>query len=125
MPNSTVHSLSIAKPYREMQVFATGRAGLLKGLKVLDENNQPYTQSKPTTFNEPFAKQAQVSMTLRGKAFKTFVGKGKNAGNQHFLLFQECFQPYQRQKSAFYLTLFCRLQMHYFVVCKWFLFGQV
>ena len=31
------------------------------------------------------------------KTLKTFFGKGENAGNQHFLLFQKCFLPYQRQ----------------------------
>ena len=26
------------------------------------------------------------------KPFENIVGKGENAGNQHFLLFQQCFQ---------------------------------
>ena len=38
--------------------------------------------------------------------FINFVGKGENAGNQHFLLFPQCFQPYQRQKSSFKLSTF-------------------
>ena len=29
------------------------------------------------------------------------VGEGENAGNQHFLLFPQCFLHYQRQKSYF------------------------
>ena len=28
------------------------------------------------------------------------MGKGENAGNQNFLLFPQCFLPYQREKSA-------------------------
>ena len=28
---------------------------------------------------------------------KKIVGKGENAGNQHFLLYAQCFLPYQRQ----------------------------
>ena len=37
-------------------------------------------------------------MTLSKKPFENIVGRGENAGNQHFLLFQQCFQPYQKQK---------------------------
>ena len=33
--------------------------------------------------------------------FENIVGKGENAGNQHFLLFPQCFLPYQGGKSAF------------------------
>ena len=32
-------------------------------------------------------------------AFENIVGKGENAGNQHFLLFPQCFLPFQTQKS--------------------------
>ena len=32
-------------------------------------------------------------MTLRKKAFENIVEKGENAGNQHFLLFLQCFLP--------------------------------
>ena len=39
--------------------------------------------------------------TLGKKPFENIVGKGENAGSQHFLLFPLCFQPYQRQKSSF------------------------
>ena len=34
---------------------------------------------------------------LRKKAFETIVEKGENAGNQHFLLFQQCFLPSKEQ----------------------------
>ena len=30
------------------------------------------------------------------KAYKNIVGKGENAGNQHFFLFPQGFQPYER-----------------------------
>ena len=36
--------------------------------------------------------------------------KKKNAGNQHFLLFPQCFQVYHKEKSSFYQRLIC-LQM--------------
>ena len=29
------------------------------------------------------------------------VGKGENAGNQHFLLLTQCFLAYHREKSLF------------------------
>ena len=44
-------------------------------------------------------------------AFKCIVGKGENAGNQHFLLFPQCFLPVPKQISIFESHLFCHLQM--------------
>ena len=32
-------------------------------------------------------------MALEKRAFENIVGKGENAGNQHFLLFPHCFLP--------------------------------
>ena len=40
-------------------------------------------------------------MALQKKALENIVGKGENAGNQHFLLFPRCFFPYHTQKSSF------------------------
>ena len=40
-------------------------------------------------------------MALKKKALENTVRTGENAGNQHFLLFAQCFQHYQRQKSSF------------------------
>ena len=34
-------------------------------------------------------------------SFENIVGKGENAGHQHFLLFPQCFLPNQKQKSLF------------------------
>ena len=39
--------------------------------------------------------QSQLLMTLGKNPFENIVGKGENAGNQHFLLFPQCFQRYQ------------------------------
>ena len=33
--------------------------------------------------------------------FENIVGKAENADKQHFLLFQQCLLPYERQKSSF------------------------
>ena len=48
---------------------------------------------------------------MEKKAFENVVGKGENAGNQHFLLFPQCFLLFPTQISIFELELFCRLQM--------------
>ena len=45
------------------------------------------------------------------KPFENIGGKGGNAGNQHFLLFPQCFPPNERLKSSFELHLFCCLHM--------------
>ena len=45
------------------------------------------------------------------KPFENMMGKGENAGNQHFLLFPQCFIPYQSQKLSFQRNLFRRLQI--------------
>ena len=50
-------------------------------------------------------------MTPRKNPFENIVGKGENAGNQHIVLFKQCFLPYQRQKSSLELHLFCFLQL--------------
>ena len=45
------------------------------------------------------------------KVIKKIVGKRANAGDQHFLLFPQCFQPYPRQILIFELCLIRCLQM--------------
>ena len=51
----------------------------------------------PLIKSQPITTQSQLLMTLRKEAFENIVGKGENAGNQHFLLFPNCLLPYQRQ----------------------------
>ena len=36
-------------------------------------------------------------MTLKDKSLENIVGKGENAGNQHVLLFLQCFIPFPEQ----------------------------
>ena len=48
-----------------------------------------------------FTAQSQHLTTQTKKPFENIVGKGENAGYQHFLLFPQCFLPNQREKSAF------------------------
>ena len=49
-------------------------------------------------------------MTLREEAFENILGKGENAGNQHFLIFPKCFPPFPPKNSIF--------SQFYFVVFK-------
>ena len=53
-----------------------------------------------------FTTQSRLLTTLKKKPFEN-IGKGENAGNQHFLLFPQCFVPLPKQIS----TLFCCLQV--------------
>ena len=50
-------------------------------------------------------------MTLKKKPLENIVRKGKNAGNQHFLLFAQCFLSIPKTISVFKLHLFCRPEM--------------
>ena len=46
---------------------------------------------------------------LREKPSENVVGKGENAGNQHFLLFPQYFSPFPNQIAFFRSNLFCCL----------------
>ena len=50
-------------------------------------------------------------MTLRKRPFDNIVGKGENAGHQHFLLYPQCFLPIAKHILIFRSHLFCRLQV--------------
>ena len=50
-------------------------------------------------------------MTLKKEPFENNVGKEENAGNQHFLLFPQCFLSYPEEILQFGSHLICRLQM--------------
>ena len=48
-------------------------------------------------------------MTLKRRSSKNILGKVKNAGNQHFLLFSECFLDFSGQCPKFEPHLACCL----------------
>ena len=54
---------------------------------------------------------------MKENAVENIVGKGENAGDQHFLLFPQRFQPFPKQVLIF--------PSNYIVVCKCFQFGPV
>ena len=45
------------------------------------------------------------------EAFANIVGKGENAGKQHFLLFSQCLNCFEKKLHGLDLHLICRLQM--------------
>ena len=53
--------------------------------------------------------QSGLLTTIKKKLFENTVGKGENAGNQHFLLFPQCFLPIPEKIAVFKLPSFCRL----------------
>ena len=57
-----------------------------------------------------YTTQSWLLTTLKKEPFESFVRKEENAGNQHFLLFSQCFLLYQEQILPFESPLICRLQ---------------
>ena len=51
-----------------------------------------------------FATQFQLLKTLKKKALENTVGKEENAGNQHFLLFPQCFQLLSQREIVILAT---------------------
>ena len=43
---------------------------------------------------QPFTTNSKLLIPLENKASENIVEKGENAGNQHFLLFPQCFLPF-------------------------------
>ena len=66
---------------------------------------------------QSFTTQSRLLTTSGKQPFENIVGKGENAGNQHFLFSLNVFYPSQSK--------FQFLSPIYFVVCKFFQFGQV
>ena len=46
----------------------------------------------------PLPHNPDFQWPFKKKVFENIVGKRENAGNQHFLLFSQCFLSYQREK---------------------------
>ena len=88
---------------------------LLAAIKPRVENSNPYNQS--INLINPLPQDSRLLTTLTERSFENIMGKGENAGNQHFLLFPKCFLPVLKQISIFESHLFC--------CCKGFEFGPV
>ena len=48
--------------------------------------------------------QSRLLTTLQQKLFENIVGKGENAGYQHFLLFPQCFLPIPNKNFCFWIA---------------------
>ena len=55
--------------------------------------------------HEIFVTQSQLLTTLGWETFENILGKGENAGNQHFLPFPKYFLHFQKQNSNFSVTI--------------------
>ena len=83
--------------------FKRSRRKRLPIKKEADEKNTLVTNFVFSTFYMfsalyLFLTHFRLLTTLGEKPLENIVGKEENVGNQHFLLFPQCFQPYQRQK---------------------------
>ena len=91
----------------------------LSNLKLLSANSLSLEESKILLFGKELnvSRRLNFEIVLKKKLLENIVGKGENAGDQHFRLFLQCFYPFQQE------CLF--LSYIYFVVGKCFQFGLV
>ena len=58
--------------------------------------------------SNPITQNPEFSRPFQEKSFENIMEKGENAGNQHFLLFPQCFLPFWKpmpySEPAFYLS---------------------
>ena len=58
-------------------------------------------KSKILSFGKGLNHYLTTLMTLYQKPFQNIMGKGENAGNQHFLPFPKCFLAFPEQISIY------------------------
>ena len=63
-------------------------------------------------------------LTTKKKPFQNIAWKGENAGNQHFLLFTQCFLPSQNKKFQFFNRILSSANATSFDQSKILLFGK-
>ena len=66
----------------------------------------------------PFTKQSLIFTTKRKIPSENTVGKGKNAGNQHFLLFPQCFLLFKNVRFSIFESCFILLSANAFNLDK-------
>ena len=74
-----------------------------------------------------YTTQSRLLTLLEKKAFENIVGKGENAGNQHFLLFPKCFSILPKTNFIFFFWITFILSTAYpfnLVLCKILSFGR-
>ena len=80
----------------------------IKTWYCVEKGLQINTETLLCSIDLAFTKKSRVLMNLGGKPLEYIVGKGENAGNQHFLLFPPCFLHDQRQNHHLTLNLICQ-----------------
>ena len=70
-----------------------------------------HRQNYLETATKLFTIQSQLLISLYKKPFENSVGNRENDGNQHFILFPQCFLPFPKLISIFQPHLFYCLQM--------------
>ena len=80
----------------------------------------PRSEGPPLTLSP----QSQLLTTLKKQLFENILGKGENAGNQHFLLFPQCFLIYQEEKITILTSNFWSANTFNLVQPKLFSFGK-
>ena len=70
---------------------------VLKSLIFPPRSFKDEIMDKTSKYSYLFTTLSQVSTTLKKRAFENIVGKGENAGHQHFLLFS-CFLQLSKTK---------------------------
>ena len=68
--------------------------------------NVPLHHTGPRYTSDLFAKHCRLWQSSTGGNFESIVGKGENAGNQHFLISPWCFKNPSRRQMAKYLPTF-------------------
>ena len=79
--SSTLHKTKFNFNFKVAFIFSSPKSFILNWAKILSFGKEL----------KPFTLQSRVYRTLGNKAFENIVGKGENAGSQHFLLFPQCF----------------------------------
>ena len=89
----------------------TEKPGLGKEINTLSSWKWTFYRFISSIKLKSFTTKTWLLTTLWKQPFENIVGKGENAGNQHFLLFPQCFLPFPKQISILHSHLFCCLQM--------------
>ena len=92
--NIGIHIKDYAQNHLVFGMFKTNKMS-----QVLGKGSLTLYQTIPT-FNDP-----------KEEGLGKHSGKRENAGNQHFLLFPQCFQLDHKEKLSFWQCLICPLQM--------------
>ena len=91
------------------RVLTTARKKSFQNMmRKREKTAKQHIPSFPTTFSTLVKNISHLKSLVtfnwtppRKKPNKNIVGKGENAGNQHFLLFQQCFPPFDREIATF------------------------